>query len=266
MFEKFGDYMFSLLPSPLQRKKHTNQFRIFFAVIGEVFDGLKQDIFRLRRETNIRTCSAALLYIYAAERDMPRLKGESEENFRKRLQMKWEVAQLAGSQAGIKCALQMIGYSDCDIVPLYITDAARWAEITIIFPTDIDRDYTVDFAAIRNEVMKVKRASTLPHYLFRYQAYIPTIEHITNRIICRFTVPVYGGIRYLDGTWRLDGSQNLDTIIKSIPGVAGFRFRIPTQERIGGSIITSHNVWKIDGTYTLNGSKRVDAYIREDKL
>ncbi len=41
MFEHFGDYMFYLLHAPLRKlKAGENQLKIFFSVVGEVFDGI----------------------------------------------------------------------------------------------------------------------------------------------------------------------------------------------------------------------------------
>lgn len=266
MFDRFGDYMFSLLPAPLKRGKPKNQLRIYMSVIGELFDNLKQDLFRLRLETNIQTCSLALLYVFARERDMVRIGGESEENFRERVRMKWEVAQMAGSQEGIRLAMQLLGYPGCNIIPLYLTDPDRWAEINIVFPSDIDKEYTIDLEAVKNEVLKVKKASTLPHYLFRYQAGIQVPEDTSTRMICRFTLSVYSGIRYLDGTWRLDGTQRLDSGIRTLPAKLTYRFTIPSEEQINGKVITNHKVWCLDGSYTLDGSHTLDAYIREEQL
>ena len=266
MFEKFKDYMFYLLPSPLKRNKPQNQFRIFFGVVGEIFDELKQDIFRLRLESNISSCSTDMLYIFAQERDMQRLKGEPEDIFRNRLQMKWQIAQLAGTKQGILLALSVLGYPDCEIVPLYLTDQEKWAEINIIFPVDIDKEYTIDFRAIQAEVMKVKRASTLPHYLFRYGGTVPVKETAKGRSIFRFTVPVYSGVRYLDGTWRLDGTQLLDGCIPVIPAHIIYRFPIETREETEGKIRIENDVWRLDGAFRLDGTKKLDAYIKEERL
>ncbi|MGN9098652.1 hypothetical protein ACTNAX_16670, partial [Flintibacter porci] len=81
-FETFGAYMFDLLFAPLKRgKRAANQFFIFFKVIGRIFDGMKKDAFRLRDELNVATASPVMLPVHGQDRDMPRLEGESIENY-----------------------------------------------------------------------------------------------------------------------------------------------------------------------------------------
>jgi hypothetical protein len=58
MFDKFGDYMFSLLFGPLLKvKKAVNQFYLFFKVVGKLFDEIKTAIFTVRAESMIITGS-----------------------------------------------------------------------------------------------------------------------------------------------------------------------------------------------------------------
>ena len=101
-FDTFGAYMFDLLFAPLKRgKRAANQFFIFFKVIGRIFDGMKKDAFRLRDELNVATASPAMLPVHGQDRDMPRLEGESIENYRARLSMKGIISEWGGTKIGI---------------------------------------------------------------------------------------------------------------------------------------------------------------------
>ena len=61
-------------------------------------------------------------------------------------------------------ALEMIGYPQCSVEPLYLTDRSRWAEIYIDVPVSHD----INYDAILTETLKVKTARTLPHLRFAY--------------------------------------------------------------------------------------------------
>lgn len=162
MFKKFGDYLFYLLPGPL-KSAPKNQLSIFFEVIGRMADEMKEDMFRFRKETLIETASPIMLQVFGLERNMARMKGEKIGTYRKRLQMKAVIARMAGTEKGILLALESIGYPNSSIEPLWKTDPDRWAEIYVkidIKDTD-DYDY-IDSRCAVAEIMKVKKASTLP--------------------------------------------------------------------------------------------------------
>lgn len=165
MFERFGDYMFFLLNAPLKKMKQgKNQLEIFFSVTGELFDGMKADIFRLRDQRMISTAEPLMLEVIGQDRDMYRHQGENIEQYRRRLQMKAVIAEMAGTAEGLKLALEMLGYPECTIEPLYLTDRGRWAEIYINVPVRHD----INYDAILAEVLKVKPARTLPHLRWVY--------------------------------------------------------------------------------------------------
>ncbi|HEX2938340.1 MAG TPA: serine/arginine repetitive matrix protein 2 [Ruminiclostridium sp.] len=163
-FDNFGDYMFYLLFGPLKKgKKAINQFYIFFKVVGKIFDEMKAEIFRVRRESMIETASPVMLPVHGADRDMPRLEGEDIEAYRKRLLMKGTIARAAGTRPGILYALASIGYEQSYIEPMYQEDPTRWAEF-IVFLRGKAQSGINDLRVIDSEVMKVKEGSSLPSY------------------------------------------------------------------------------------------------------
>ena len=163
-FETFGEYMFALLFAPLKRgRKQDNQFFIFFRVIGRIFDGMKDDVFRVRSEANVATASPIMLSVHGQDRGMSRLPGEDDEAYRTRLSMKGIIAEEAGTKKGILRALTALGYDKSYIEPLVYQEPTRWAEF-IVFLNSSKRSGVNDLNVIDAEVRKVKEGSSKPSY------------------------------------------------------------------------------------------------------
>lgn len=158
MFEKFGEYMFFLLYAPLKRvKKTVNQFYIFFKVVGKLFDQCKADLFRLREESSVLTCSDVMLPVHGQDRDMARLAGETLENYRVRLSMKGIIAEMAGINKGIFYLARAFGYENVEIEPSPLP--GHWAEATVCF---IGGNIVLDNRELLlQELNKIKPARTL---------------------------------------------------------------------------------------------------------
>lgn len=262
IFKKFGDYMFYLLTAPLKKDKQHNQFYLFFKVTGTVFDDIKQDIFKLRRQRISSTAEPVMLDIIGQDRKMTRLQGEPVEAWRKRLQMKAIIAELAGSEKGILLALESVGYDYAYIEPLWKADPERWAEINVVFQKDIDEEEYIDFQSIKQAVMETKQASTFPHFIFHYTTRIQLLETLLlARVICRFILPFWTGIRLLDGSWLLDGEDYLNAELVRLPCRTRHRTGFLIPERLEeGTVTVIHNLWYLDGSYLLDGEQTIDAY------
>lgn len=269
MFKTFGEYMFYLLNAPLKKNKETNQFHIFFQVMGEEFDDLKGAILRLRLETLITTASTSMLDIHGQERDMYRIKGEDDAGFRKRLKMKGVIAELAGSEKGIRLALEAVGYENCSIEPLWKSVPERWAEFYVDFRMqNLDEGNPIDFECIKREVMKVKQASTKPNYRFRYPTVIQGHEAIeVIRIINRFEIMIWNSVLIINGGFLLDGKNMLNAEMSPYVTKVINRMDVITDEGIGDTtIIVKNNLWHLDGVNDLSGHMTIDAYIEEVKI
>ena len=158
MFNSFGEYMFRLLFGPLRKvTKKANQFYIFFKVIGRQFDQMKKDIFRVREESAVLTCSDIMLPVHGQDRDMARLKGETIESYRTRLAMKGVISEKAGLNEGIRYLAKSFGYDNVEI--LKNPDPEHWAEATVFFFFfNIVLD---DHGVLLQELNKIKPARTL---------------------------------------------------------------------------------------------------------
>lgn len=265
--DKFRDYMFYLLPAVLKKNNSLNQFYIFCAVTGQLFDDLKIKMFRLREESMLDTCSDSMLEIAGQDRGMIRMKGESIDNFRKRLKMKAQIASMAGTKQGILYALKSMGYENCVITPLYETDPSRWAEINIDFYVEsVDDPNEIDFKCIVDSVMNTKKASTLPHYIFHYPAALTEKESVSVITTHRFTSNFFSNVLYLDGSWILDGSKNLGGSFNNLNGCMTIRNSIRSEETFSGKMTIEHDLWYLDGSILLDGSRNLDAYIKEEEL
>ena len=130
----------------------------------------------------------------------------------------------------------------------------------------MDEDRTIDFKCIVAEVMKVKRASTLPHYIFYYPAVNENEENTDLKVIVHLTSYFFANGLHLDGTWNLDGTQVLDSKMNNVAAQSTNRFITENTETIEGTVIVSHDLWYLDGTVVMDGSRMVDAWIREETL
>ena len=162
-FDKFSDYMYSLLFTPLRKgRRIANQFYTFFSVIGKLFDDGKQDLLRAREELNVVSASEAVLGEHGKDRDMRRLSGETEKRYRTRLSMKAVIAEKAGTIPGILLALAALGYEYSQVIPMRRFDRDRWAEFIVLLRGS--GEGVKDLTLIDAEVRKVKQASSKPAY------------------------------------------------------------------------------------------------------
>lgn len=266
--DNFADYIWYLLPAVLKKNKSINQLYIFCKVIGSVFDDIKSMIFRLRKETMLETCSDCMLEIFGQDRNMFQMKGETYNQYRQRLKMKAQIAEMAGRLLGILYALKSVGYDNCVITPLYLEDASRWSEINIDFYVEsVDDSNDIDFKCIVDCVMHTKKASTLPHYIFHYPTQIQLQEDIyLSRVINRFTYNFFRDVLYLDGTWLLDGSRKFNKGFAAVEVATTNRATVQITEEFSEKVTIKYDLWYLDGTVFLDGSRLLDAYIKEEGL
>lgn len=216
-FEKFGEYMFSLLFTPLRKGKQVvNQFYIFFKVIGKIFDDCKKDIFRVREESMIISASESMLLEHGRDRNMPRLYGEDIETYRTRLSMRAIIAEKAGTREGILLAVKALGYQNPELIPYSIYDPSRWAEFLLILPQDIDATM-LPFDSLRRNVRQVKEASAKDNYKIVYKYVIQSTEAIRIQMGLLIVQKWWNNITTLDGSVLLDGTTLLDSELWNMP-------------------------------------------------
>lgn len=158
MFDQFGDYMYSLLTAPMRQvKKSANQFYIFFKAVGVLFDDCKQKLFALREASMIVSAPDVMLSVHGEERGLARLKGETLDNYRIRLELYGQVAEKAGTNEGIRYLAESFGYDNVEITP--DPDPHKWAEATVLFIGG--KVVLDDRALLLQELNRIKPARTL---------------------------------------------------------------------------------------------------------
>lgn len=100
----FGDYLYDLLSRPY---KTSAEVKAFASVIGSLLDEAKAVLFAVRRVWFLRTTPVELLSEFGTEFDMPRLTGETDQQYRTRLINAFDWYYWMGTNYGI---MRSIGY------------------------------------------------------------------------------------------------------------------------------------------------------------
>ena len=209
MFDKFCDYMYYLLISPLKRvKKELNQWYKLFKVLGKRFDDALEAINKEGEESMLVSCDDDFLQIHADERKMQRYKGESSDNYRKRIANYQEVMKLGGTDRGIKLAAKTLGYSKVEVIKANkfkgVND--RWAEFYVLTYMNVAEDSTGGLETLKKEVRKVKYVGAKDNYIFNYSTGIKEPHRIGLRLRFKWKVSYYS-FRKFDGSFIFDGQH-----------------------------------------------------------
>lgn len=212
MFDKFADYMYYLLISPLKKiSKSRNQWYKLMKVLGKRFDDALDSIYLARDQTAVATCDPEMLQFHAEDRGITRYAGESDENFRIRITNYTEILKLGGTDEGVLLAVRSLGYHNVSKKTARdIGCPDRWAEFYIIIQMHVDEQHPIDLHILRKQVRKVKQVGAKDNYLFGYNA-LEIRKEKEMAFTAEYRMPLYyfGGLR-LDGSWLLDGSRVLD--------------------------------------------------------
>ena len=247
-YDKFCDYMYYLLTSPIKKvKKSINQWHILFKVLGARFDDAMESLYAAGEQTMVATCAPEMLPVHARDRGMERHDRESMGNFRIRIAMYLEVCRLGGTNQGILLAVRTLGYDAADIKTAkeFKGDEDRWAEFYVLIRMDMGQGFPIPFHILKKEVRTWKEVGAKDNYQFT----IGNTEQ-TNRICGRFrAVP------------RISGSMPQETGICTV-------FRIETLNNMSPSltVIIKNNLWYLNGEYRLDGTQRLDAYERMEEM
>lgn len=191
----YGEYMIYLLHAPFKKvKREYNNWKLLMRIFGKHFEELKGYIFLIREETSIETAEKALDLIGKGMR-MIRYQNETNEQYRKRLLAKRRIAEMAGTKNSILYALKSLGYEDAEVLPVPLTSIQQnkwngrirwngndkwssssrneehWSEFMVILSTENPGSLN-NFEILKQEILKIKQASSLPVYKFK------TIENI----------------------------------------------------------------------------------------
>lgn len=204
MFEKFKDYMFFLLHSPLKILQGKSEIYKLFNVLGNEFDEFKNNVLEVEKQSNIFSAKNFYLDILASDRNIARFQNETDENLRQRIMLKPDVMKMAGTKKGVILALKSLNY-EANIEPCYLIDKNRWAEFNVIINDDLIKNSNYNFKIIKETVMEVKQASSKPSWVFRYDLY----NNFENKFI--YKLDLIHSINFWDSNY--DKSYNNGVLI-----------------------------------------------------
>ena len=213
MFDKFCDYMYYLLISPLKRvKKELNQWYILFRVLGKRFDDALEIINKEGEESMLASCDDDFLQIHADERKMQRYAGESNDNYRKRIANYQEIRKLGGTDLGVKLAAKTLGYDSVDVIKANTLKGVsnRWAEFYVLVNINTANNSAGGLEALKKEVRKVKQVGAKDNYIFIYSTGVKEPHGIKCRIRFKWAVSYYS-FRKFDGSFLFDGRHKFDS-------------------------------------------------------
>lgn len=265
----FKDYMYYLLTTPLKRvSRDINQFSILFKVLGTQFDKSMEMLFLAREQSMLAKADSSFLSEHGKDRKMQQYQGETIDNYRNRLMMKTAIAEEAGSNESIILTLISLGIEKPILTPTYKYDPQRWAEFDVM----IDELYmdVISLNIIKQEVRKIKQASSLPNYGFILHSDSGSLCGAEIRCINRFFVSELD-IKsiYLDGSWSLDGSCLLGgsgNSIRNYKNTITNCISIKNTNTATINLTIEKDLWTLNGSYNLDGSKILDAQIIKEDI
>lgn len=251
MFEKFCDYMYYLLTSPFKRvRKKVNQWYILFEVLGKRFDEAMESIENAMEQTMLATCEPVMLSVHADERHISRYPGEDDENFRTRIANYAEVLKLGGTDQGVLLAVRTLGFKNPEIIKankFAESDINRWAEFYIVIKMDINESLPVSVDVLKKEVRKTKAVGAKDNYSLQYGLSIVGQNTVMVSHV-RFSVLI------------------LDYELVSEKASDSYKIAIMHREDIKVIWHNQYNLFYLDGSWNLDGSKILNAYENQEEL
>lgn len=270
-FEKFADYFYFLAHRvfKLGKDRKSSDIWQFTGGIGPDYDQANQAIFKLRSQALIILAEGKALDAHGLDRKMPRYPGEEDMPYKLRLLNAFSYYSAVGTKTAILAALARLGYTDLDIIEAYLTDQTRWAEFGVVFSWDVDSVLnSASLRPLRDTVKRMKPAHTRMTTLTVPYKPVTMVnsELITARDIHRATLNFWGnGLLYLDGSWLLDGSFDLDGLREGRsefhPALSRNSATLAVSEEYSFKLTTNYHLWQIDGAYDLDGTRNLDAAV-----
>lgn len=260
----FNDYLWDLLTRPF-RREGTSEIKLFFSVVGGLFDGAKQTMFLLRRQWIVLTAYEDALRLLGAERGIFRTDSESLANYRRRVSAAYMIYAAGGTHPGIINALQRIGYTF-----QIIERKPTWAKFTIYLWFKFGLQMSnAEYQRLDKTIFDMKPAHTLPVYVFDFIQEPGQKIELTNSFLCEADIMAKHDfwwtlreIYRLDGSLKLDGSSLLDGNTKLIDDGWRWTNNVLNRSEVFGdmSVVISfpERSVRLDGKTFLDGSLKLD--------
>ncbi len=284
----FDKELWAALSRPFKLKED-GENRKWVQVLGSLLDDARESVLEVRRQWYTRHAHGWVLDLRGAERKIYRWYGESDEDYRKRIDGAFALYAAGGTLPGMRSALLQIGYGDVKITERSPT----WARFMLEFDFPITRPMgRREWDILNFSVFKMKPAHTLPLYWINFRPEPPQQIVATSkpRIDGEITASHafwWSGKRfyYIDGSLTLNGSITLgdgwceavyldgeklldgNCLLDSFTAVSddGWRWignplhRPNIVGEIGPIRPFANQVYRLDGRELLNGELLLDA-------
>ena len=126
-----GNYLWWLAPAFMKKKELAKSLLAnILGILGEELDAAKSEILNMRRQLLIATAAEKYLDRHGQERDLVRIPGETDEQYRTRLISAYVVKKRGGTIPGMIEACALLGLQ-VEVFELYKIDQERWAEFEL---------------------------------------------------------------------------------------------------------------------------------------
>lgn len=243
----FAEYLWELLSRPY---RPGSELKKWLEAYGVSLDELKDAVFRLRRAWVVGTAEGHALDAHGGDRGMPRLAGEADDSYRRRLEAAYHVYAMGGTMPGMKEALRAMGYPNAVVHELFKDGetgprrngqyfyngsvqhrgGVRWAEFSVKTQVEEGRSFTrQDAVALRGTVARMKPAHTMLAAIVILAAlddYLAMQDAVAHRIAAALgeqlgSYGVHDGFRR-DGTRIYGGTFMFDRMAVSVAARPGF--------------------------------------------
>lgn len=185
----FTEYLWSLILGVMKKVKNTESdvYKLVNS-FGNILDDAKEAIFIVRRQGIITTAKGRALDLHGDGRKVIRYAGENDEQYRKRILSKKEIARMGGTKKGVIYTAVSMGYERAELVPMYIYDKEKWSEFYLYIDKELMNEFN-NFEILKKEVANVKKAGSYPLYVFTYYRELQIKTNIeygtsTQRYVC----------------------------------------------------------------------------------
>lgn len=153
-----------------------------------ILDNAREAILWLRNQFNPATCDANFIPEHARSRNIKKLPGESEKQFKARCINALLWYRRAGKRPGMIANLGVIGFSDTEIINLRHEDPERWAEFRLELPLPETVTITADDISNIDDVVNDQKPARSK------LAAVRIIRERTNDIMCASVIQIHTNI------------------------------------------------------------------------
>ncbi|MTI82753.1 MAG: hypothetical protein FH756_02405 [Firmicutes bacterium] len=272
-FAKYFNYLVHRIFKKKSNPKENDIYKLASA-LGPNYDEAKQAIFALREQALVATAYGNGLDQLGKDREMPRYRGEKDDEYRRRLLAAVNIYSEGGTKPGMERALSILGYTNSEVYPLYlekykwrlldsslILDGSatlepldstakldylgRWAEFIIKLNLGDDPFLETQYLVAREMINKVKPSEGK---LYALNFTISAISGVYYKTSTQCSLQGYFGSEVYDGVYFLNGRKSISP--SPIPLLLDAGFNLDGEYMLSGIKGLAENTWFITDTRT----------------